>query len=531
MDDVGDATNECALAARQLELMEVGVNRLVYRILKHNSTGVLVRVALKLGALMLDDHNIECQADVYKYMHESDNDGVAIFNMRTMLKTCLDWVRETRFDANRHRHVTVAIKDEVVEAVRVLKYMKYMCAGHFLPLQNALRDQSPFNRQSFNLVEVAIDLLEGLVPRIDVFRYMQRPHMLVLHNCTSFLVEALQGPCVETQSFVAKTKLFLQCKVIMGAASLKHLDSAMLNKCKLEVVTLLSACLENRHKSKMEESIAAKIDKHVFDKVHVDLYGCHAKDVTYDPACDIVHVKEIAFIVEERPVNRPNLHTSMRDLHSLRLKIARKVPSYDPALESQHPEFSKTYDAFKDTICCIEVNWQGHTEDVYFPKDPACEFLSLGTRLNFLSEAKLSTPDMRVKSLLESSDDFFDEMEVYYSLSLKIPGYSTLAANFYFCRILVMVLALLINIDVILSFSQFTPAPTYFDKGQFGVTATVNNVTTTTYYEGGTVPINIITCIIGLLLLAGYLLMLVYWALPGLYLANNALLYSMLHRP
>ena len=79
--------SESIFKNRQLELNELGLTQLVFRILREVGHGHLFQAALKLGTYITENSNIEAQQTAYDYAKTFDGDSLAFKNIFTALRT------------------------------------------------------------------------------------------------------------------------------------------------------------------------------------------------------------------------------------------------------------------------------------------------------------------------------------------------------------------------------------------------------------------------------------------------------------
>lgn len=263
-----------------------------------------------------------------------------------------------------------------------------------------------------------------------------------------------------------------------------------------------------RFGTNMEDSIIAKIDLKVFDKLFIELcqlldefksskvtelyVGNTAVAEKSDYVNKISSKKVNTYSFECKPITKEILDLTLRDLTSVRWRLAFRQ---NVNLDDSNSKIQQSHKYITDNIVKIEIFWMDHTEIAYFPLPHECQYLSETSKMDFLNKCDLSSPDSRVKSLMDSVELFFDEMIVYRSLIQKFPLYSSIMKNYYTLKLSLFGLSLLLNIAVMLSFTQHGPTSYYFSDYSYSTSK--------------------IVLVLGLLLLAGYVAVLVYWILPA----------------
>ena len=504
----GENSGSDVLIERQNELNSFGVTSLIHRILQRLFSGVFVVVTLKLGILMMRNGNRNCQDSFVNYAKSTDSDGKFFNSSRNALNSLNDWIIKTLYDPDTERlHEEIACTEQVkelTEGLHFLKFLSSLCATNNLNAQVVLHDQSSFNRQSVDLLENTNLLIETLIPHRNAYRNTSMQHMEILIASLDLLISALMGPCSQNQAILERNKTFYALKIILSSSA-KNINVTVLTHLKCLVVKLLYSCLEGRFGTPMEDAIIAKIDLKVFDKLFTEF--CQLLDQFKSSEVSELYVGNIAvadnygkstsksgsYNFDCKPITKEVLDLTLRDLTSVRWRLAFRQ---NVSLDDSNSKLQQSHKYIMDNIVKIEIYWIDHTEIAYFPLPYECQYLSETSKMEFLNSCDLSSPDSRVKSLMDAAEIFFDEMIVYRSLIQKFPLYSTIMKNYYPLKLSMFGLSLLLNIAVMLSFSQHGPSSDYFSDYSYSTSQ--------------------IVLVLGICLLAGYFAILVYWILPNM---------------
>ncbi|CAM9609439.1 unnamed protein product [Discosporangium mesarthrocarpum] len=83
-----------------------------------------------------------------------------------------------------------------------LAFVKELCEGHYLSMQEHLREQKG-NRKTFNIVNEAVLLLCAAVENQSTLEEMEDLELSIFVSSLTFLTEAAQGPCPQNQLAIA----------------------------------------------------------------------------------------------------------------------------------------------------------------------------------------------------------------------------------------------------------------------------------------------------------------------------------------
>lgn len=541
---------ESELKKRQLELNSFNIIGLIFRVIGNVSARGLFTPALRLGILMMEGGNLECQNTLMEYAKTHDADGLFFMGLQKVLNRTTTWVTETKYNPLAEVPPNFEVTNEVLDGISVLQFLSELCAGHNFAVQDALRDQLKFNRTVYNLVGATTELIEAIIPRRDVYRHICMAHMELLLYSFKFLIEATMGPCPANQLFISGTKTFTACKVILSCKPGKKIDQTILAHVKCAIAQLLCSCLEGRHGTEMEKGIMTTIEQGPLNDLHNELFsmvtllnssrqeelvmaneissstldGESSSEKMYTslpssplgktqvPNEDgVVPVLLRDYTFTYKPLTKAHLELTLKDLTTVREKLAIKSTDFN-AVASADVTFSSNYLKFKESLRSVEVSWNGFTETAYFPLVNECRFLSESTKADFLSSCELGSSDLRVKALMENLDNFFDEMVVFEKLTL-IPGYKWMMQNYFYYKFSIFLVSVLINVNVILTWSQSGPQDSYFAESDLSDSPTTD-----------------ITLGLGSALMGGYLFAVLYWMIPSFSITAKALTRQMASR-
>lgn len=416
---------------RQRELNKYGVTDLVYRMLSMPLTGpnanpILVIKALELGCHLFNNGEADCQERFLAFGKTHDPDGRCFANLRHLLSMANTWVEETRFNPAEPDEDQDALsegeREQMKEIYFALKFMQQLCEGHNLDSQNCLRDQSSLNkRNSYNLVEAAVELLHGFAPRRDVFRRITENHCQILMKLLSCIVEMLQGPCSENQALMVRLNVFSTCRVILGMSKLKTVAMDQLISIQSQTAALLAACLEGRRSHDIAEAMISKMEPGVFEFAHHSILKYlveiekNGDDTSSESSFSSAEESSNAFSVDS--MHEDDLKDAINNLLTVQYAISAVNPDYRP---KENPKFlGEGKDAAKleranakvmNGICCVEVAWNQRIEELFFSLPEDSKYLSDETKERFRDECEFESCDTRVKRCASFTLLLFDSI-------------------------------------------------------------------------------------------------------------------------
>lgn len=254
-------TPEQKLKKTQNQLNKCGVSRMIIDLICSGREAVQAG-ALRLGIMVLSGGNKEVQREIYSYLvgNEAESGKSPIGNV--FVATIRDLIRTGIVDIKRHKLETAAlgqsnnpdepdandkkneasiiISDEengtsTVGAVLlhdILRFLQLLCEGHYLPMQNFLRNQQVGTTQALseseslksaahgeanvNLIAECVQCLLALEKHID--------HTMIDAAIQLFvtLTEFAQGPCIANQAEICRPKLL---RVISLLLSMRDVSS------------------------------------------------------------------------------------------------------------------------------------------------------------------------------------------------------------------------------------------------------------------------------------------------------------------
>jgi hypothetical protein len=102
------------------------------------------------------------------------------------------------------------------EMALLFRFMQLLCEGHHSQMQHYFRFQAGMFT-SFNVLEAAGNLFCAVAKDEDTINRIGFDEAEMLYYLLEFLIEAIQGPCVENQIFLAEHPVIAKCASLLGA--------------------------------------------------------------------------------------------------------------------------------------------------------------------------------------------------------------------------------------------------------------------------------------------------------------------------
>lgn len=170
---------------------------------------------IKLSSDILEEEEREIQERFFNYMTALDPNNELIISMKDFLTISYERLKNSeqlRSDVmksmvSRNEDLMLVANESLVNMDSVisgLEFLRLMCEGHFSPMQNFLREQVVNGMKkvnSINMILVVTDILIHYKSIVD------DTNIQLGNQIFTYFIELLQGPCIENQAEICKTKL------------------------------------------------------------------------------------------------------------------------------------------------------------------------------------------------------------------------------------------------------------------------------------------------------------------------------------
>jgi inositol 1,4,5-triphosphate receptor type 3 len=284
-----------------------------------------------------------------------------------------------------------------------------------------------------------------------------------------FMIESVQGPCLENQILFCKNKVIDTCKDFLAKFQRKF-DYNKIGFVSEEEIDQMNNVVTKSSKllySLIEGEVGPEILKLLYEGLDFSFILNRLKEefITY---LERINIKiEDDFDSKQLDLNDINdklpdhFDDDLLEAFNLYLLI---ITLSDPLInEDSSEDIKRIFERINDrmTLKCLEF-FKYHTKSievmfkksiirVYFPVHPICRLISKVTRKKFALNVNRDTQNDKIKCLMQESNSFFDEFSHLAFLKKQIINISTTKLNFI--RDFSTVLAFLINFFILWAYS------------------------------------------------------------------------------
>jgi inositol 1,4,5-triphosphate receptor type 1 len=303
-----------------------------------------------------------------------------------------------------------------------------LCENHNLKLQDHLREQN--NKDGITLGKnfdfpTFISNMLGLFSKHANIQIMELGGMLI-----DALIEFVQGPCHGNQKALISAKIIDNCRDFIAGYQEKGYENEMkskgfdlensehldiINETKQKLTTLLLALLEGIPDSFVINRMSQSLD---FTMMKNRMYYVYKNFVI-----DLMNIKKPKDEnIISIPVNTVNNNLKLDSLEGSVLEgfdiyiLLQTLSVYSKQtrehLEDSNftPSQKRAYEFFACHTGRIEVNVENTLQRTYFPIKPVCKYLDQNKKEAFKYNADRTSPNTKIRSLMESSKTIILEM-------------------------------------------------------------------------------------------------------------------------
>ncbi|KAL4441627.1 hypothetical protein ABPG74_021559 [Tetrahymena malaccensis] len=472
----GQLSFQSLVIQRQNTLTDYGVVQVVCNFLNANFKSEIKNEAILLGIAMLYGGNQKCQQELFSCLMQDSSNTVMIClfqmiqNYSAKIKKQMS-IRNQEFKekfrqrihdlkANKNKSDNVLINDGydeqkereakekeeqllllqevqgqinayeedeiILNLKRIYRFLQLFCEGHFLPLQDFLREQKQngnTNPYSINFIKVISQNFGSLI------RYLNDKTIDLGQQMIDLLIESLQGPCQMNQKCLSDNRIVDYIKELLSTFNqesdyekrgileddLKDQIDEMVSKSTILLVSLLEG--------NTEQQIPLYIDQQLdYGFIRQFLTNQFQQFVTEDLEMSIrnVSIKEIIEKVSEKKQEFSGQIEMAFNMFILLATISDQLKRLNPDLVSEAQKCleqktenmeDKAIEFFSQNTCNIEVFFQEKICRVFFVKHPACRNISKHSREEFMNEVERGTLNDKLGSLMGEAETFFTEMD------------------------------------------------------------------------------------------------------------------------
>jgi hypothetical protein len=422
------AKARAAFVAKQIEISDFGAAGLVLDVISAPVPETLVLQAFKLGIMLLTGGNTHVQRSMWDHLNAKTSD-LFFIACRKFLKS-----QAKKIVDNRNLRAKNIEIDEDTDKFgnHLIEFMRLTAEGHFMPMQEMLREQ-PNNKKSINLLHEAVEFLVAVARDTTVLRGMDEDELVISDSVVDFLVEMLQGPNAGNQEFLGTTLIVDIGKRIMQAKIFKqgHNNSLTVSTIRSSVCQMFSAMMEGPERPSVKLAIAEKLDLDLFKMFVIELERlCMTLEKT------MANKIEDEEIRQDATKENANMLSCGYELFCVYQQLATSDETLEKGIippTDKEPDtliYASAYKYLTSKIKRLEFMWCDplQMDITYFPLCPQSKALTAPSKDRLMDSVDISTADAKKKDFLVKGQALVDEMFYLYKLQQFPPFFYLQAA-------------------------------------------------------------------------------------------------------
>ena len=492
------AAAEMAVVTRQNELTKFGAVEMVCKLLASNQTDrQIIEEAILLAIALLVGGNPAAQKAFLQFIRKDTNNHF-LLAVKNLILATLEEVKKDMGKKNERyakkylfgeeeggraplthqetqrilmseltlkidieeadNHLHVESKSNVDTLVKIFRLLQLFCEGHYLDMQNILRQQTVLDG-SVNVKSV--DFISYSAFCFNMYTKFSNADCLALGDqILEFLIEAVQGPCAENQKTLVLSKVINSCMdyaTVFRKISEQHRRgfnndeqmedlAASINKA----LKLLYSLLEGNTDQSITSEMCTRIDfKYLIHKLSDDFASfCQRKGINLESKISSINesLKSKKDPFDDQILESFGVFILLRTLADKSKSVENMMKKGAEVTTTQR----NALQFFKSNTVSVEIMFNGQLIKVYFPRYPATRFLSPSSKAHLMNEVKRDSQNEKVLGLLSSTEYLFDEMDHLSKLSRRFFRVSSERCTFF--RDIATVIALLINLIILFTY-------------------------------------------------------------------------------
>lgn len=357
------------------------------------------------------------------------------------------------------------IQEKIQNCTRIFRLLQLFCEGHKSEMQNHLRVQIQhkiIHAKTQNFITDSSYKFGSLIKFVNI------NCTCLLNQIIDFLIEAIQGPCVQNQMELSKAKIvefvkdllstFIRPNDYLKRGFLDSDEQGNINSIVTKSSNLLIALIEGNTTDEILKDLCTRLDFRFMRQVLAKEYEAFLTNNLglNRPFPDVEDVNSLMKFdkYEGNIAEAFNLFLLIKTIAiNLASKDRESKNSAQYALESDpedNPLANQALEFFDSNVLSIEIMFHEKLHRIFFPIEPVCRNLSRETRRILMAEVKRDSPNEKISGLLAASSALFNEME--HMTYLKTWRLSFTAARLSFFRDLSTLLAFFLNILMLATF-------------------------------------------------------------------------------
>lgn len=447
---------------RQSILVDLSIVKLIGKLLSTKGSIEVSSKAIKLGTYILEGGNKKAQEKFLDYFRE-DKENLLLRELHDLVDYSYETVEnymqhkldlkvqtileegEIKVNDSSFKGMNDAEREKVIEkekeaeesvtnlkiSIKVVKgtirFLQLLCEGHYLDMQNYLRDQTlqevAQNKRDF--VATSSRLLGSFI-KINNDMSIDLGIQII-----DFLIELIQGPCMQNQEKLINCKVVDYCKDLLNDISMKN---------EFKMIWDIAASKDNSMTTLISKTttLLGSILEGNQEKLYIRIIN---ENFNFDFMIQTLVTEMKGFISRVAPSYENDLkgflynyqNIAKKDffdeeiLHAFQNFFFLQIISEDSRRLSNlknnlSPEDLMAYQFYEQNSGCIEIVFKGDIQNYYFPIHPACHHLFEEKKDEFINEYNRESPNEKMIQFMRASKEFIDLMDyTIMSKTRKIP--------------------------------------------------------------------------------------------------------------
>ncbi|CAD8120276.1 unnamed protein product [Paramecium sonneborni] len=447
----------------------------------------------------IDDSSREIQNSFLLYL-QRDLSNKFIINLQNFITDMFQDVKMAEISKieRKNRNINKILNNKINGCILIFEMFRLGCEDHFSQMQNFLRIQ-PNSKQPINFIMFTAELFEKYV------EIMNEHNAALGQKLLDFLIECVQGPCLENQTELCQSTKILE---VLEQIILQH----RVEKDKFQRRDIVFSSLRSKvfllqlslMEGNSDQEIAKKISQYfnpqiIFERIQL-VYWKIIKKIRNTQIQINLEVKVLDRVKTEaeEAINShgviqtkdtketlpnqnlfmeffsENIHNSRSQQH-LKIQqqtqvnsiqeeemeemvgetfmmylLLKKLSNYIPQIKNftdseSNPKLRRALNYYKNETASIEiVNMNGKLEKIYFQVPTLMKYLTEETKHQFMEEVERDSINDKINGLLDNMDNFY--MEMVHFMKLRKIGIRFNNNFIVYLRNVCIILALLLNI-------------------------------------------------------------------------------------
>ncbi|CAD8205015.1 unnamed protein product [Paramecium pentaurelia] len=447
----------------------------------------------------IDDSSREIQNSFLLYL-QRDLQNTFIRNMQNFITDMFQDVRMAEISKieRNNRNINKILNNKINGCILIFEMFRLGCEDHFSDMQNFLRIQ-PNSKQPINFIMFTAELFEKYVEK------MNEHNAALGQKILDFLIECVQGPCLENQTELCQsTKILevleqiifqqrvdkekfqrrdivfssLRSKVFLLQLSLMegNSDQEIANKISqyfnpqilFERIQLVYwKIIKKIRNTQMQINLELKVLDRVKTEAEdtVNLHGIiqtkDTKETLPNQNLFMEFFSENFHNPRSQSLQRNSQQTQVNAIQEEEMEemvgetfmmylLLKKLSNYIPQIKNltdgeNNPKLRRALNYYKNETASIEiVNMNGKLEKIYFQVPTLMKYLTEETKRQFMEEVERDSINDKINGLLDNMDNFY--MEMVHFMKLRKIGIRFNNNFIVYLRNVCIILALLLNI-------------------------------------------------------------------------------------